>query len=103
MREHITVAARLIIAQETGGPDLVGNFESGWVDLLEFVRLQRKRPALSLQSARGRGGGLFARLYSTANAHMQALIRAESQSFLSVPRLQLTKSARRSQIGMSRR
>ena len=55
MREHITVAGRLIIAQETGGADLVGNFESGWVDLLEFERLQRKRPALSLQSVHGSG------------------------------------------------
>jgi hypothetical protein len=42
MREHITVAARLVIAQETGGADLVGNFESGWVDLLEFVRFAKK-------------------------------------------------------------
>jgi hypothetical protein len=47
MREHIAAAARLIIAQETGGANLVGNFESGWVDLLEFERLQKKRPALS--------------------------------------------------------
>lgn len=44
MREHIAVAARLIIAQETGEADLVENFESGWVDLLDFERMQT-RPA----------------------------------------------------------
>jgi hypothetical protein len=44
MREHIAVAAPLIIAQETGEADLVENFESGWVDLLDLERMQ-KRPA----------------------------------------------------------
>jgi DNA-binding GntR family transcriptional regulator len=41
MREHIAVAARLIIAQETGETDLVENFEFGWVDLLDFDRMQK--------------------------------------------------------------
>jgi DNA-binding GntR family transcriptional regulator len=44
MREHIAVAARLIIAQETGAADLVEKFESGWVDLLDF-ELKQKRSA----------------------------------------------------------
>src|SRR5262249_24061421 len=46
MREHIAVAARLIIAQETGAANMVESFESEWVDLLDF-ELHKKRAASS--------------------------------------------------------